>query len=55
MTAIALLLAAAAAAHVLARWLALPTVPLLMLAGAAVVVAAPVPAEFLELTPWSWA
>ncbi|HSJ05163.1 MAG TPA: cation:proton antiporter [Longimicrobiales bacterium] len=48
MTAIALLLAAAAAAHVMARWLGLPTIPLLMLAGAAVVVVAPVPAEFLE-------
>jgi Kef-type K+ transport system membrane component KefB len=47
-TAIALLLAAAAAAHVLARWTGLPTIPLLMLAGAAVVVASPVPADFLE-------
>jgi Kef-type K+ transport system membrane component KefB len=47
-TAIALLLVAAATAHALSRWLALPTVPLLVLAGAAAVAIAPMPADLLE-------
>jgi Kef-type K+ transport system membrane component KefB len=48
MTAIALLLAAAALGHALSRWLGIPTVPLLILAGAAVVSASPIPADLLE-------
>jgi Kef-type K+ transport system membrane component KefB len=48
LTAIALLLAAAALGHAIARWLGLPTVPLLILAGAAVVSVAPVPGDLLE-------
>jgi Kef-type K+ transport system membrane component KefB len=48
MTAIALLLAAAAIGHGLGRWLGLPTVPLLILAGAAVVEIAPIPGDLLE-------
>jgi Kef-type K+ transport system membrane component KefB len=48
MTAIALLLAAAAIGHGIGRWLGLPTVPLLILAGAAVVSFSPIPADLLE-------
>ncbi|CAN5859989.1 cation:proton antiporter [soil metagenome] len=48
MIALTLLLVAAAAAHALSRWLGLPTIPLLVLAGAATMAAAPVPAELLE-------
>jgi Kef-type K+ transport system membrane component KefB len=48
MTAIALLLAAAALGHGIARWLGLPTVPLLILSGAAVVSLAPVPGDVLQ-------
>jgi Kef-type K+ transport system membrane component KefB len=48
MTAIALLLAAAAMGHALSRWLGIPTVPLLILAGAAVVSVSPLPADLLE-------
>jgi Kef-type K+ transport system membrane component KefB len=46
-TAIAVLLAAAAAGHALARWLGLPTIPLLVLAGAAAVRIAPLPPDFI--------
>jgi Kef-type K+ transport system membrane component KefB len=48
MMVIALLLAAAAAAHAVARWLGLPTIPLLVLAGAAVTPLAPLPPALLE-------
>lgn len=50
MTAVALLLAAAAAGHALARALSLPTVPLLILAGAVGSALSPVPGELLQDT-----
>lgn len=48
MVGVATLLAAAAAAHLLARWWRLPPLPLMVLAGIAVSLAAPVPADVLQ-------
>jgi Kef-type K+ transport system membrane component KefB len=48
MTLIAVLLAAAAVAHALSRWLGIPSIPLLIMAGAAVARLVPLPATLLE-------
>lgn len=48
MQSVAILLAAAAAGHVAARWLKVPALPLLLLAGVAVSLAWPVPPELLQ-------